>query len=411
MKSKYTIPSLRITGIYFVFSALWIFLSDYILLVFLENIDSYRYLSTIKGMFFIAISSMIIYYLVKREVKVIRSASMDIAYLNEYDILTKVSNRIAYSKRMDKLLSAKASVSVIITDINGLKLINEKHSFEKGDKVIKSFVDTLQKVLPDESIIYRIGGDEFCVFLDNCDFEQVKDYATKIFSEVKEQPTEIEYSVSIGYSTASNIKNNILEAFSIAEDRMNKNKLLNPTSSRNSIIRSLQSTLFERSDETEMHGFRMVGISEKIADKFNFNYAEKIDLALLALLHDIGKIGVSDLILNKTGPLTTEEYILMKDHSVIGGKITSVIPSLKTISPLILHHHERWDGKGYPDGLKHEETPLCSRILSVVDAYDAMTNERVYRKAISKEKAIEEILNHKGTQFDPTVVDVFLEII
>ena len=133
------------------------------------------------------------------------------------------------------------------------------------------------------------------------------------------------------------------------------------------------------------------------------------ELVLLAALHDIGKIAVPDHILKKPGPLSSEEWIIMKGHSEIGYRIALAAPELASISELILTHHERWDGAGYPKGLKGKEIPLLSRILSIIDAFDAMTNNRPYRKGTTKEKAFAELNRNAGTQFDPGLVKIFIE--
>lgn len=138
----------------------------------------------------------------------------------------------------------------------------------------------------------------------------------------------------------------------------------------------------------------------------------KLDqLELFAMLHDIGKIGVDDRILNKPAQLDSEEWISMRRHPEIGCRIATASPKLKHIALLILTHHERYDGSGYPVGLKGEEIPLLSRILAVADAYDAMTEERIYRKALSKEQAIEELMRNAGTQFDPYITELFIDCI
>jgi diguanylate cyclase len=131
------------------------------------------------------------------------------------------------------------------------------------------------------------------------------------------------------------------------------------------------------------------------------------DLALLATLHDIGKVGVNENILQKPGPLTTEEWLEMRKHTAIGYRIAQNTPELSAVADYILYHHERWDGTGYPKGLKGIEIPLLCRILAVVDAYDAMTNDRSYRKAMTREEAMTEIMRNAGTQFDPQIAEIF----
>jgi HD-GYP domain-containing protein (c-di-GMP phosphodiesterase class II) len=139
--------------------------------------------------------------------------------------------------------------------------------------------------------------------------------------------------------------------------------------------------------------------------------ATKLDeLQLLSTMHDIGKISIDNNILTKPGELTEDEWFEMKKHPGIGYRIAITSPDLRPIAEYILCHHERWDGKGYPQGLLEESTPLLSRIVAVADAYDAMTSDRPYRKALAKEAAITEIVKNSGTQFDPTIVKLFLEV-
>lgn len=409
MKNKYLVPSIRITFIYFIFSASWIFLSDYFLLMIFEDINQYRNYSTIKGLLFVLVSSLIIYNLIKREIRLIKMASMDITLLKEYDMLTNTHNRLAFSSKLDELHKNQKKVSILIADVNGLKYINEHYSVKQGDQVLISLSTLLKEELPLSTLLYRIGGDEFCAIIENCEYLEIEQYSLSILSAFNQRKSSFECSISIGYASNCNETHDIYQAFSLAEDRMYKNKLLATKSLRNSMITSLLSTLYERSDETELHASRMVEKCKMIGEKIGLNHSELNDLELLALLHDIGKIGVPDSILNKPGKLTKEEYEVMKVHSLTGSKITSTIPSLSTISDLILHHHERWDGTGYPDGLKASDIPLCSRILSVVDAYDAMSNDRVYRKALPEEEIIQELKKNASTQFDPEIVDLFLK--
>jgi HD-GYP domain-containing protein (c-di-GMP phosphodiesterase class II) len=148
-----------------------------------------------------------------------------------------------------------------------------------------------------------------------------------------------------------------------------------------------------------------------MGERLRFSNTEMDNMELFSALHDLGKIGIDGSILNKPGKLTEEEWIEMQKHPEIGYRIAMASPELASIAVFILTHHERWDGTGYPQGLKETEIPLHSRILAVVDAYDAMTINRVYRQALTKKEAIDELINNRGSQFDPFMVDLFIDIL
>ncbi len=178
-----------------------------------------------------------------------------------------------------------------------------------------------------------------------------------------------------------------------------------------SIINTLLAILYEKSMETEEHSKRLETYCHSIGRKLRLSSKEMDELSLFALLHDIGKVEINPDILKKPSSLTAEEWAEMKRHPEIGYRIAQTIPELATVSDYILSHHERWDGKGYPRGLKGEEIPLPCRILAVTDAFDAMTNDRVYREAMSREEAILELEENAATQFDPAITNLFVEII
>ncbi|WP_041275127.1 HD-GYP domain-containing protein [Desulfotomaculum nigrificans] len=216
-------------------------------------------------------------------------------------------------------------------------------------------------------------------------------------------------SIALGYATKNKAKENIWQVLKEAEEWMYRNKLLQSKSYRNAIISSLKATLFEKSMETEEHAERLKEISLKIAKGLGISDKQMDELELLAVLHDIGKVAIKESILMNPGKLTEEEWEEMKKHPEIGYRIARATPELAPVAEYILCHHERWDGRGYPRGLKGEEIPLLSRILAVADAFDAMTNDRPYRKAMSREESLAELERNAGTQFDPEIVSAFIE--
>ncbi|MDY6794225.1 MAG: GAF domain-containing protein [Actinomycetota bacterium] len=178
-----------------------------------------------------------------------------------------------------------------------------------------------------------------------------------------------------------------------------------------STVKALAKAIEVKDPYTHGHSERVTGYALMIAEAMDLEEREKQKLKYAATLHDIGKIGIAGRVLNKAGALTEEEYTHVKTHPLLGDTIIEPVEFLQGPRPIILHHHERFDGKGYPDGLKGEDIPLSARILSVADAFEAMCSDRPYRKALPLQEAKEELLSNSGTQFDPEVVRIFLEIL
>jgi diguanylate cyclase (GGDEF)-like protein len=312
-------------------------------------------------------------------------------YKDYHDELTGLYNRKYFelvNKRLDNEL--QLPLSVVIGDVNNMKLINSSFGYDKGDEVLKRIAQILRSSCRKEDIICRIGGDEFALILP----KTREDDAAKICSRIKEKCRSqdsklLKYEISLGIAAKTKKTQDITDICREAEDKMYKNKLSEGKSLRSSLIDSLRKTIEERTWETEAHAERMKDMALKLGNLLNLSNAELDELTLLAALHDIGKIGIPDNILSKKGALNTKEREIMKKHSEIGYRIAAASPELSNIANAILYHHEHWDGNGYPHGLKGKEIPITSRIIGVVDAYDAMTNDRIYHAAISKEKAIE----------------------
>ncbi|KZL89798.1 HD domain-containing phosphohydrolase [Clostridium magnum] len=337
----------------------------------------------------------------------------ELQYLTYYDKLTGIFNRGYYEYILDRLdKEENLPIAVIMGDLNGLKITNDTFGHGEGDKLLKGAAEVLKKVCGSSAIVSRYGGDEFIVVLEHMGVAEVEKICKEIKRECeKKKVGPIYLNIALGYSIKANRNQNINEVIKEAEEMMYRNKLLEDRSARNSITSSLRQTLLEKNNETKEHVERMYNLCVKISDILNLSTSDTNELYLLAKLHDIGKIGIDDKILNKPGKLTEEEWNIMKTHSEIGYRIASSTPDLMHIAYKILTHHERYDGTGYPKGLKGEEIPLLSRILAIVDAFDVMTNERPYKKAMTVEEAIEELKKFSGTQFDPDLVEIFIQAI
>lgn len=335
-----------------------------------------------------------------------------IKYLSYHDTLTGLYNRRYLEEQLTKVSNIRQACSVIMTDVNGLKITNDIFGHDLGDKLLVKVANIFRECSSEEDIIARWGGDEFIILMPEKSLAEAESLIKKIKTiDLITDESNLPLSLSLGCAYADGEVVTISEALQQAEKHMYQQKLLQGKSFRNSIINTLLAMLYEKSTETEEHCKRLEAYCVAIGQKMNLTTKDLDELSLLALLHDIGKVAIPPSILKKPGPLTPAEWEEMRRHPEIGYRIAQESTELASISNLILSHHERWDGKGYPRGLVGEDIPLACRIISVVDAFDAMTNNRVYRKAMSVEEAITEIKKNAGTQFDPKIVEVFLEIL
>lgn len=351
--------------------------------------------------------------IVFRDITLEKQKEEEVRYLGYHDSMTGLYNRAYFEEALNRLNDEKyLPLGLIMGDSNGLKMINDVFGHEEGDRLLKNITQIFRSICGSEDIIARIGGDEFAVILPRTSIEKMNIITSNVKRMCSLSTGEsICTSVALGAALKSDTSQSIEEVYKLAEDRMYNNKLVESKSIRSSIITSLKKTLEERTHETEAHAQRMNEISGQVGKIMGLHDNELDELSLLAMLHDIGKIAIPDYILGKSGKLSEEEWKIMKGHCEIGYRIAVASPELARIADLILCHHERWDGNGYPQGLKGEEIPLLSRIISVVDAYDAMTNDRPYHEAITSEEALKELERCSGTQFDPCIVAKVIRII
>lgn len=344
-----------------------------------------------------------------------RQREEKIFYLSYHDVLTGLFNRAFFAEECIRLNTRQMlPISIIMGDVNGLKLTNDAFGHDKGDELIKEVANILRKCCRSEDIIARIGGDEFSILLPQTTDEQVKEICGRIYAECVKYRNDTDRktfypSISLGYATKTELHVSIDSLQKEAEDFMYRRKLLEQKSMHSSLISSIRATMNERSHETEEHSERMILLSVAVGKILHLTDGQLFELDLLSRLHDIGKISIEEYILSRPGELTRNEWSKVKLHPEVGCRIAQSSPDLIGIAYYILCHHERWDGNGYPQNLSGENIPLLSRIISIVDSYDAMTQDRPYRKAMTKFDAVAEIKAQAGSQFDPTLARIFVE--
>lgn len=332
-------------------------------------------------------------------------------YLTTHDQQTDMFNRVYFEEKLLELdVSDNYPISIILINVNGLKLINDAYGSKTGDILLNKVSRILKQTCIDCNLIARISGNEFALVKSETSMEWVNENIQSLRKAfLNENIEHIQLSVSIGYAIKEQQHEDIFDTFKLAKDRLNKENLTDKTSMASRTIDIIMNSLFEKNSREMLHSKRVSQLCEFIAIHLHLDETEVNKIKIAGLMHDIGKIGINDHILNKVGKLTEDEWEAVKRHSEIGYRILSSANEFSEIADYILSHHERWDGKGYPRGLKGEESHTYSRIITIADSFDAMTSQRTYRKALSIREAIEEIRNNSGTQFDPHIAQVFID--
>jgi len=333
-------------------------------------------------------------------------------FLSWHDTLTALYNRRYFERIMND--NALNSPGIIVADLDGLKLINDTLGHQAGDALLKVAAGLLYQSTPNTGSACRIGGDEFAIILPECNqgaIDAVVEEIRRQQDEYNAKHSDLPLSLSLGAHSTSDPGANLFDVFREADNRMYREKLFHHRSSRSTLIHALMGALESKNLETRGHVERIGVLAALVAKHIGLPNHKVIELDLFAKFHDIGKVGVADSILNKPGPLTPEERIEMERHCEIGYRIAIASPELASIADLILKHHEWFNGKGYPLGLSGAAIPIEARIVAIVDAYDAMTSDRPYRKALTRDRAFAEIRRCAGTQFDPELVAAFIKVL
>ncbi len=333
----------------------------------------------------------------------------EIKYLNLHDHLTGLYNRRFFEEELKRLdVERNLPLSTMVIDVNGLKLINDAFGHNRGDEILVKSAKAIKNNLREDEIAARVGGDEFSIILPKCE----KKHVTKIVERIKESiekvsEEEIPFSLAVGVHTKTQPKEDISDVLKKAESKMYTNKIFSEKSKRREVIFTMLSTLHEKHPREEEHSKRVSQLSYDLGKAIEMKGDRLNMLKTAGLLHDIGKIAIDYSIIEKPGRLTDEEYEEIKKHPEIGYRILKTSIDYEDIAKLVLFHHEKIDGHGYPRGIKESEIPLESKIISIADAYDAMISLRAYKRRMTKEEAVNELKKYSGTQFDSNLVEIF----
>lgn len=384
------------------------------------------------------------------------------------DGLTGLNNHRAFQERLfeefERTQRYKTPLSVILLDVDKFKTYNDAFGHPEGDNVLKAVAQTLQAVARDTDYVCRYGGEEFVIILPNTEAQGATDAAERLRKAIETYPWALRpVTASFGIASLHTDLTTVQELVAQADKALYSSKekgrnrvthfaALSPLEGLDDLAGNLSlpfsdmvrdmlqiqqdtltsaseqiremlakaydatisswSRLLDRKDpETEGHSLRVTQMMIELGHSIGMNEEEALYARWGALLHDVGKTGVPDNILHKPGPLTAEEWVLMREHTSIAYEILSGVTFLRPALDIPYCHHEKWDGTGYPRGLQGEEIPLAARLFAVIDVYDALTSDRPYRKGWSQQEAIAHLHALSGTHFDPRAIKAFLKML
>jgi diguanylate cyclase (GGDEF)-like protein/PAS domain S-box-containing protein len=349
--------------------------------------------------------------LVFRDASEKRKRQQEIEYLSYHDQLTGLYNRRFLEEEQKRLdVPRNLPLSLAMIDVNGLKLVNDAFGHKTGDALLKKVAEILTRECRGDDIIGRIGGDEFVILLPGMGPEEVGRLMERIKGRMEDERIgDVPVSVSFGWATKVSPEEDAGKIFEQAEDNMYRNKISERSSYQYKVVQLILKALYEKSPGEEGHSLRVSSLCGVIGKAMGLNPAEVKELEMAGTVHDIGKVVISGEILNKNKPLEESDWAEIRKHPEAGYSILSTLNRYSPLADIVLMHHERWDGSGYPKGLEGENIPLFARIVSVAEAFDAMRQRAESGKSFCFEEVLGELERNAGTQFDPVIVEVLVE--
>ncbi len=336
-----------------------------------------------------------------------KTKEKELTHKSFHDDLTGLYNRRYYNEMLERFEKMR-DIGIILADINGLKLVNDVFGHTRGDELLISFSQYLKKHMPKDSIIARLGGDEFIILLPDFKQYDLKEIGERIKADIAKHAGEIIPSAAIGYSERKP-KEELTLTFKRAENMLYNDKIQEYNKQTDAIIESLVQTLFTKTDETKNHIDNLKRLAKPFYQALDLSKERQRELELLIELHDIGKVSIEADLFHTKDTLVDEQIKEIQRHSEIGYRIANALPRLKSVAYAILTHHENVDGSGYPFGIKNDEIPLSARIFRIIESYEVMTKDQIYKKAKPKAEALEELKTLAGKAYDQDLVDIFVD--
>jgi diguanylate cyclase (GGDEF)-like protein/PAS domain S-box-containing protein len=348
--------------------------------------------------------------LIARDITDRKNAEEQIRYISFHDQVTGLYNRAYFEEEMRRIDNARElPASIIMGDMNNLKLTNDALGHSEGDKLINRIAEILRVCCRKEDIIARWGGDEFVAILPKTDFTAANEVGGRIIEECENvRDMLLGPSMAIGIGVKHSHDTSIYHALRTAEENMYKKKAESVQKNRERVISALSDAVINKHPEIAGHIERMKSMIRQIIPVLKLSLDDEEKLLLTAELHELGKISVPDNIWLKQGSLSCEEMDEMKKQNETSFRIASSFSEYAPVSGLLLALNERWDGEGYPHRTKEYEIPYLARVYVLLDAFDAMTNPRPYAPVLSEEEALIELEKGSGTLFDPDIVKKFV---